>query len=64
MKILGMGAPEMLIVVFTLALYALAAFVLYLIIKKAVKNGIIEARKQIESEESAHPVPTVPVDKV
>ena len=35
MKMLGMGIPEMVMVV---AIYALVIFVFYLIIKKAVKN--------------------------
>ena len=45
MKMLGMGIPEIIIV---LALYALVIFVFYLIVKKAVKNGVIEAHNQIE----------------
>ena len=47
MKMLGMGIPEMVMVV---AIYALVIFVFYLIIKKAVKNGVLEAHRQLREE--------------
>lgn len=52
MKMFGMGIPEMIIV---LALYALVIFVFYLIVKKAVKNGVIEAHNQIEMSKGRPP---------
>ncbi len=52
MKMLGMGIPEIIIV---LALYALVIFVFYLIVKKAVKNGVIEAHNQIEMSKGKSP---------
>lgn len=52
MRILGMGFPEMIIV---LAFYAFVIFLLYLIIKKAVKNGIMEAHGQIEKNKTEPP---------
>ena len=42
-----MGVPEVFVLLVTLALYALAIFVLYWVVKKAVKNGILEAREKI-----------------
>ena len=47
MKMLGMGIPELVMVV---AIYALVIFVFYLIIKKAVKNGVLEAHRQLREE--------------
>lgn len=52
MKMFGMGIPEMIIM---LALYALVIFVFYLIVKKAVKNGVIEAHNQIEMSKGRPP---------
>lgn len=51
-RLLGMGFPEMIIV---LAFYALIVFLAYLIIKKAVKNGIVEAHDQIEKSKAESP---------
>ncbi len=44
---LGMGIPETIIV---LAIYTLVIFVFYWIIKKAVKNGILEAHRTLSEE--------------
>lgn len=47
MKMFGMGVPEMIV---GLAIYALIIFVFYWIIKKAVKNGILEAHEKLAEE--------------
>ncbi|WP_139653031.1 DUF6019 family protein [Raoultibacter phocaeensis] len=55
MKLMGMGIPEMLFAVFYVLFILLFVFLLYWIVKKAVKNGILEARRAIKEEESTCP---------
>lgn len=47
MKMFGMGVPETIVII---AVYTLVIFVFYWIIKKAVKNGILEAHKKLAEE--------------
>ncbi|MFR9168415.1 MAG: hypothetical protein ACLVKI_07030 [Gordonibacter urolithinfaciens] len=49
MRILGIGVPELLILVVYPLIIALFAAIGYLVVKKAVKKAIIEAHDEIEA---------------
>lgn len=49
MKILGMGVPEVLILVMYVFFIAIFAAVVYAVVKAAVKKAIIEAHDEIEA---------------
>ncbi len=60
MKILGLGFPELLVVLIYVIIPLVFFAILYRVIKAAVKNGTLEAHEELKRREAAQPI--APID--